>query len=110
MLTILAITVTAIFIALGGAKVLALPPMRQLAAGAGFSVNAYRRIGVAELAGATGVALGLLTPLLGALAGAGLLMLLAGAIMTHVRRKPREILPAVVCAVLVSSYLVVLAQ
>jgi hypothetical protein len=43
------------------------------------STAAYRRIGALEVAGATGVVLGLVVPLLGYVAGAGLLVLLAGA-------------------------------
>ena len=53
---ILAVLVALIFALLGTAKILALPPMRDLAAEAGFSVDAYRGIGVLEVAGAVGVA------------------------------------------------------
>ena len=102
--------VTLIFAVLGVAKILALPPMRELAAKSGFSTAAYRRIGVLEVAGAVGVALGPVVPLFGGLAGAGLLLLLAGALATHVRNGDgaREFAPAVVCAVLVVGYLAVL--
>lgn len=112
MLTALAAVVTAIFAVLGTAKVLALPAMRQLAARSGFTPNAYRGIGVAELAGATGVVLGLRTPLLGALAGAGLLVLLAGAVFVHVRRhaEAREVAPAIGSTVLVVGYLLALVR
>ncbi|MFF4033547.1 DoxX family protein [Streptomyces sviceus] len=76
--------------------------MVRLAAETGFSVAAYRRIGVLQLAGVAGVALGL--------AGAGLLLLLAGAVVVHVRRGDpvAELAPAVVCAVPVASYLAAL--
>lgn len=112
MLTILATVVTAIFAVLGTAKLLALPAMRQLAARSGFTPTAYRGIGLAELAGAAGVVLGLEMPLLGALAGAGLLVLLAGAVVVHVRRQAglREVAPAIVSAVLVVGYLLALAR
>jgi hypothetical protein len=43
---ILAVLLAAEFLFLGTAKILALVPMRQLAAEIGFSVPAYRRIGV----------------------------------------------------------------
>lgn len=111
MLTVLATIVTTIFAVLGTAKVLALPAMRQLAARSGFTPATYRGIGVAELAGATGVVLGLKAPVLGALAGAGLLVLLAGAVFVHVRRHAgaREVAPAVGSAVLVIGYLLALA-
>ena len=47
--------VAVVFVALGAAKILAAAPMRGRAAHAGFSVDAYRRIGVLEIAGAVGV-------------------------------------------------------
>jgi hypothetical protein len=101
---------TAVLGALGFAKILAIAPMRARAAHAGFSVAAYRRIGVLEVAGAIGLAVGLVQPLLGGLAGAGLLLLLAGAVVTHVRNGDglREAAPAVVCALLVAGYLTAL--
>ena len=107
----LAALVTLIFALLGTAKIMAVPPMRHLAAEAGFSVDAYRRIGVLEVAGAVGVALGLAVPPLGILAGGGLLALLAGAIATHLRHGDgiREIAPALVCALLVAGYLAALS-
>ena len=111
---VLAVLVAVVFGMLGLAKVLAVPRMRVLASKAGFSTAAYRRIGVLELAGAAGVALGLVVPLLGVLAAAGLLCLLAGALTVHLRRREAmsavmsEVMPAVVCAVLVGSYAAVL--
>jgi DoxX-like family len=101
-----------VFAVLGGAKILALPQMRQLATEAGFSVDAYRRIGVLELAGAAGIAAGAAVPLLGRLAGAGLLLLLAGALATHVRNRDGlgKSAPAIVCALLVAGYLATLAR
>lgn len=106
----LASAVACIFMVLGLGKILALAPMRQLAAKAGYSTAAYRRIGVLEVAGAAGVACGLVVPLLGGLAGAGLLLLLAGAVSVHVRKGEgaHALAPAVVCAVLVSGYLAAL--
>ncbi|MFJ9377210.1 DoxX family protein [Streptomyces sp. NPDC101455] len=97
-----------IFSVLGTAGALALPKMREKAAETGFSVAAYRRIGVLQMAGAVGVALGPAVPLLGGLAGAGLLLLLAGAAIVHLRKGDgmAELTPATVCAVLVAAYLV----
>ena len=111
-LTVLSVLLAALFLLLGVAKVLALPRMRELAAHAGFSVAAYRGIGALEVAGAAGLLLGLTVPLLGASAGAGLLLLLAGAVITHVRNRDglRELAPAVVCAVLVAGYLAALGM
>ena len=106
----LAALVTLIFALLGTAKIMALPPMRELAAEVGFSVDAYRSIGVLEVAGAVGVALGLAVPLLGRVAAAGLLLLLAGALVTHVRQGHglRKYAPVIVCGVLVAGYLAAL--
>ena len=101
--------VLAIFFgALGTAKVLALPPMRQRAAHLGYSVRSYRAIGVLELAGAAGLLVGLAVPPLGALAAVGLLLLLAGAMVSHLRSHDslRELTPAVLAAGLVAVYLV----
>ncbi|MFI1770029.1 DoxX family protein [Streptomyces sp. NPDC020800] len=99
-----------IFALLGMAKIMALGPMPGLAAHAGFTITAYRMIGVLELAGTIGVALGPVLPLFGGLAGVGLLMLLAGAVTTHLRKGDRlpKLVPAVVCAALVAWYLVLL--
>jgi hypothetical protein len=107
---VLAYVIAVVFAVLGAAKILALPSMRERAEQSGFSMAAYRRIGMLEVAGAAGVGLGLVVPLFGGLAGAGLLLLLAGALTTHVRHHDavRAIVPAVVCAVLVAGYLAVL--
>ncbi|GGU43695.1 DoxX family protein [Lentzea flava] len=109
-LTVLAVLLAVLFVLLGVSKLLALPRMRELASHAGFSVAAYRGIGALEVAGAAGLLIGLTVPLLGAAAGAGLLLLLAGAVITHVRNRDgiRELAPAVVCAALVAAYLAVL--
>src|SRR5687768_13618049 len=109
-LTVLSVLLAVLFVLLGVGKVLALPRMRELAEHAGFSVAAYRGIGALELAGAAGLLLGLTVPVLGSSAGAGLLQLLAGAVITHVRNRGevREIAPALVCTVLVAAYLAAL--
>ncbi|MGW7253810.1 DoxX family protein [Streptomyces sp. NPDC054834] len=107
----LACLIVLIFALLGVAKIMALGPMPELAAHAGFTTASYRVIGALELAGAIGVALGPVLPLFGELAGLGLLMLLASAVTTHVRKGDRlpELVPAMVCAPLVAWYLVLLA-
>lgn len=105
---ILAVLLALIFSALGAAKILALQPMRALAAEAGFSVPAYRRIGLLEVAAVIGLLIGLFQPLIGVLAGAGLLLLLGGAVVVHLRKGdgPRKYAPALVCGLLVATYLV----
>ncbi len=106
----LSVLVAVVFLLFGAAKLFALAPMRERAAHAGFSVGAYRGIGALEIAGAAGLVLGSAVPVLGALAGAGLLLLLAGALVTHVRNhdRGRDLVPALVCAALVAGYLVAL--
>ncbi|MFG2607119.1 DoxX family protein [Streptomyces sp. NPDC048514] len=100
-----------IFALLGVAKTMALGPMPDLAAHAGFTSASYRVIGALELAGAIGVALGPVLSLIGELAGLGLLMLLAGAVTTHVRKGDglAGLAPAMGCAAMVGWYLVLLA-
>ena len=107
---VLAVLPALIFLTLGTAKVVAVQPMRARAAEVGFSTIAYRRIGLLEVAGAIGLLLGAVQPLIGALAGAGLLLLLGGAVVTHLRHGdgPRKVAPAVVSGLLVAAYLVAL--
>jgi hypothetical protein len=102
--------VAALFLVLGGAKVAAVAPMRARAAHLGYSTRAYQAIGGLEVAGAVGVLVGLALPPIGALAGAGLLLLLAGAVVAHLRNgdHPRLLAPALVAALLVAAYLVTL--
>ncbi|MFE2879023.1 DoxX family protein [Streptomyces roseus] len=109
-LTITLACILLIFGASGVLNTLALPKARELAAETGFSVAAYRRIGVLQLAGVAGVALGPAVPPLGGLAGVGLLMLLAGAVVVHLRNGDpfAKLVPAAVCAVPVASYLAAL--
>ena len=105
--TVLALILALFFGALGFAKLLAVPQMRLRAAHLGLSVDTYRGIGVLELAGGAGLLVGLAVSALGRLAAVGLLLLLAGALVSHVRNhdKPREMTAAVVAAALVALYL-----
>jgi hypothetical protein len=107
---VLAVLLALVFVGAGSAKILAVQPMRDRAAEVGFSTTAYRGIGVLEVAGAIGLLLGSIVPAIGALAGVGLLLLLGGAVVTHVRNGdgPRKFAPAVVCGLLVAGYLVAL--
>lgn len=105
--TSLAVALAGFFVSLGTGKVLAVPSMRQRAADVGCTANAYRGIGALELAGAAGLLIGIAVVPLGTAAGAGLLLLLAGALTTHVRNhdEPAKIAPAGIAAVLVATYL-----
>ena len=109
--TVLLCLIALIFALLGMAKMLALGPAPKMAAHAGFSTTGYRVIGSLELAGAVGVTLGPVVPLFGALAATGLLLLLAGAVATHVRNGDRlpSLIPAILGATLIAGYLVLLA-
>jgi len=106
--TILAVLLVAAFAILGSAKLAAVPAMRARADHVGFSVSAYRRIGALELLGVAGLVVGIAFPAVGALAALGLLLLLGGAITTHVRNGDglKEIAPAVVLSVGAAVYLV----
>ena len=81
--------------------------MRARAEHVGFSVAAYRRIGLLEVLAVLGLLVGAFIPVIGALAAVGLLMLLGGALVTHLRNGdgPREIAPAVVLGLATLSYL-----
>ena len=105
--TILAILLIVAFATLGSAKVAAVPSMRARAQHVGFSAAAYRRIGFLELLAVGGLLLGAYLPVIGALAAAGLLALLGGAAVTHVRNGDglREVAPSVVLALASLGYL-----
>ena len=106
--TILAALLIIVFAAAGTAKIAAVPAMRARAEHVGFSVAAYRRIGLLEVLAVLGLLVGAFIPLIGALAAVGLLMLLGGALVTHLRNGdgPREVAPAVVLGLATLSYLV----
>jgi DoxX-like family len=95
------------FAATGSAKLAAVPAMRTKAEHVGFSVSGYRRIGLLEVLAVLGLLAGAFVPLIGALAAAGLLMLLGGAVVTHLRNGDgvREIAPALVLGLVSLTYL-----
>ena len=105
--TILAGLLVVAFAATGFAKLAAVPAMRAKADHVGFSVAAYRRIGLLEVLAVIGLLVGAFVPVIGALAAAGLLLLLAGAILTHLRNGDgiREIAPAVILSAVALTYL-----
>ena len=106
--SILAGVLVVAFAAAGAAKLAAVPAMRARAAHAGFSVAAYRRIGFLEILGVLGLLVGALLPAIGALAAAGLLLLLGGAVLVHLRSGdgPRELAPAVVLGLTALAFLI----
>jgi len=110
-LAVLSALLVVAFSLLGSAKLAAVPAMRARAEHVGFSVTAYRRIGALEILGVAGLLAGTALPTIGLLAGSGLLLLLAGAVVTHLRNGdgPREIAPAFVLGLVTLGYLVVIS-
>ncbi|MEC3953948.1 DoxX family protein [Nocardia sp. CDC153] len=94
------------FLSLGAAKVAAVAPMRERAAHLGYSTTAYRGIGAIELLAAGGLLLGLRRPALGRAAGAGLVLLMAGAVASHLRNGDgaADLVPAALTAVSAAAY------
>ena len=95
---VLAGVLAVVFGVLGSAKVAAAPAMRARAEDVGFSVDAYRHIGVLEILAVLGILAGAAVPVIGALAATGLVLLLGGALITHLRNGDgfREMAPALV--------------
>ena len=105
--SILAALLIVAFAAAGSAKLAAVPAMRTKAEHVGFSVSAYRRIGALEVLGVLGLLVGAFVPVIGALAAVGLLILLGGALLAHLKNGDgvREIAPAVVLGVAALTFL-----
>ena len=108
--SILAGLLVVAFAVLGSAKLAAVPAMRGKAEHVGLSVSAYRRIGSLEVLAVLGLLVGAFVPVVGALAAAGLLILLGGAVVVHLSNGDgvREIAPAVVLGVVTLSFLLLL--
>ena len=85
------------------------PKMRQSAAHFGIPWSRYRLIGVAELAAAAGVVIGLWWHPPGVGAAAGMALLLIGALITHRRAKDdgKEIAPALLGLAITLAYLAI---
>ena len=96
--SILAGLLVVTFAALGSAKLAAVPAMRAKAEHVGFSVAAYRRIGMLEVLAVLGILVGAAVPVIGALAATGLVLLLGGAVVAHLHNGDgfRELAPALV--------------
>ena len=91
------------------AKLLGHPKMRHAAAHFGIGWSRYQLIGVAELAAAAGVVIGLWWHPLGVAAAAGMALLLADAVITHRRAADgaKEIAPALAALALTIAYLAI---
>ena len=90
-------------------KLLGHPKMRQSAAHFGIPWPKYRLIGVAELAAAAGVLIGLWWHPLGVAAAAGMALLLLGAVITHRRAADsrKEAAPALAALAIALAYLAI---
>jgi hypothetical protein len=104
---VLALVLAVTFGVHGALMVLAVHVMRAGAASVGFSVMQYRYIGLLEVAAAIGLVAGVAVPALGIAAGAGLVMLMAGALIVHYRAGdplPRMV-PAIVLRSIAIAYI-----
>ncbi|MER5663659.1 DoxX family protein [Streptomyces mirabilis] len=108
---VLAVLLAAIFLLLGAAKLAAVPAMRQAAAHVGMTTTHYRLLGALEVAAAAGLLTGLRITALGAAAAAGLILLMTGAVVVHLRSgdPAARCLPAAVVGALAAAHLVLLA-
>jgi uncharacterized membrane protein YphA (DoxX/SURF4 family) len=90
-------------------KLLGHPKMRQSAGHFGIPWPRYRLIGVAELAAAAGIVIGLWWHPLGLAAAAGMILLLIGALLTHRRAADsgKEMAPALLGLVIAIAYLAI---
>jgi DoxX-like family len=106
--SILAGVLVVAFAVAGWAKLAAVPAMRARAEHVGFSVPAYRRIGFLEVLAVLGLLAGAFVPVIWMLAGVGILFLLGGALVVHLRNGDgvREIVPAAVLGLVTLSFLI----
>ena len=90
-------------------KLLGHPKMRQSAEHFGILWPRYRLIGVAELAAAAGILIGLWWHPLGLAAAAGMALLLLGALITHRRAgdSAKEMAPALLALAVTIAYLAI---
>ena len=107
-LTVLTAVSAAVVTATGAAKLAAVPDMRSRADHLGFSVGGFRAIGALELAGAAGLVTGLAWAPIGIAAAVGLVAMMGGAVVAHVRAgdRPVDAGPALVVGAAVVAVLV----
>ncbi|WP_229074520.1 DoxX family protein [Actinoplanes sp. DH11] len=107
-IVVLSVLLALVFAAVGIAKITG--NERQLKEGGrlGFSARSYRIIGGLDLAGAAGVLIGLFWAPLGLAAAAGLLLMMAGAVVFQARGKQttQEMSPAIMVGAMAAGLLV----
>ena len=93
----------------GAAKLTSQPKMRKSAAHFGIPWPRYRLIGVAELAAAAAILIGLWWHPLGVAAAAGMILLRTGALITHRRAldSAKEMAPALLALAITLAYLAI---
>ena len=102
---VLSVLLAFAFGASGGGKAAGNAKLLEGAAHLGYSANAYRAIGAAEIAGAASLLIGLAWAPLGVAAAIGLTLLMIGAAISHGRVKDPfpATAPSVVLAVLAAA-------
>ncbi|WP_395575061.1 DoxX family protein [Streptomyces sp. BK79] len=83
--TVVALLLCAVYVGAGTAKIVGAPAMRADAGRLGLSVRGQQGIGVLEVIGGAGLALGLWYPPLTTGAAIGIVLLMAGALVFHRR-------------------------
>ena len=109
MFAFLSLPLAAAYALPGSAKLLAHPKMRHAAAHFGIPWSRYRLLGVAELAAAAGIIVGIRWPAIGVAAAIGMILLLLGALVTHRQAGDpvKEAAPALVVLLLTVAYLAI---
>jgi DoxX-like family len=109
MFIVLSLLLAATCLLPGSAKLLAHPKMRKAATHLGFPWRGYQLIGLAEMAAAAGVLIGLWWHPLGVVVAAGMALLLAGALLAHRQAgdAAKEIVPALLGLAITIAYLAV---
>ncbi|MDX3102129.1 DoxX family protein [Nonomuraea angiospora] len=99
---VLSILLGLLFAGTGGIKVLSLPRSLAIRDHLGLQPRLWQLIGVCESAGGVGLLAGLAVPSLGVAASIGLVMLMAGAIISRIRVSDRAAMIAMDVLVLAS--------
>ncbi len=109
MFVTISLLMTAVCLLPAAGKLLGQPKMRQSAGHFGIPWPRYRLIGIAELAAAAGVLIGLWWHPLGLAAAAGMALLLLGAVITHRRAADggKEMAPALLALAITIAYLAI---
>ncbi|UJW33961.1 DoxX family protein [Saccharothrix sp. AJ9571] len=107
----LSVVLAAVFCAAGGSKLAGAPAMRQSAAHLRVTPARDRLVGALELAAVAGLLIGFWVVWLGIAASAGLVLLMAGAVVVHLRVRDQlgRYLPALVLGLLAAGNVVLLA-